>query len=185
MRPILPFALLAALFTALASIASAQPSTMTCSPNTTIAIRGDSAPPATALLLTFGGRTVGGGVSDAQGSYQLALQLGRERPGSYRVAVVERSHRETIQAVTCVVPGTATPTAPRPTAPATGRATPAPSPTRSPDPSVCDPSYPTVCIAPPPPQLSCTVIPYRDFAVLQPDPHKLDGDKDGIGCESD
>jgi len=48
----------------------------------------------------------------------------------------------------------------------------------------CDPSYPTVCIPPPPPDLDCNEIPYRNFRVLPPDPHRFDGDKDGIGCEA-
>lgn len=47
----------------------------------------------------------------------------------------------------------------------------------------CDPSYPTVCIPPPPPDLDCKDIPYRNFKVLPPDPHGFDGDGDGIGCE--
>jgi hypothetical protein len=49
----------------------------------------------------------------------------------------------------------------------------------------CDPSYPTVCIPPPPPDLDCKDIPYRRFRVLPPDPHNFDGDHDGIGCEWD
>lgn len=48
----------------------------------------------------------------------------------------------------------------------------------------CDPSYPTVCIPPPPPDLDCPEIPFDDFKVLQPDPHGFDRDKDGIGCET-
>jgi micrococcal nuclease len=48
----------------------------------------------------------------------------------------------------------------------------------------CDPSYPGVCIPPPPPDLDCGDIPYRRFTVLPPDPHRFDGDQDGIGCES-
>jgi beta-lactamase superfamily II metal-dependent hydrolase len=48
----------------------------------------------------------------------------------------------------------------------------------------CDPSYPDVCIPPPPPDLDCGDIPYRRFRVLPPDPHRFDGDKDGVGCES-
>jgi micrococcal nuclease len=47
----------------------------------------------------------------------------------------------------------------------------------------CDPAYPTVCIPPPPPDLDCGDIPHRRFAVLPPDPHRFDGDCDGIGCE--
>jgi hypothetical protein len=47
----------------------------------------------------------------------------------------------------------------------------------------CDPSYPTVCIPPPPPDLDCRDIPYRNFVVRPPDPHRFDRDGDGIGCE--
>ena len=50
--------------------------------------------------------------------------------------------------------------------------------------SNCDPSYPTVCIPPSPPDLDCSDITYRRFKVLPPDPHRFDGDNDGIGCES-
>lgn len=49
--------------------------------------------------------------------------------------------------------------------------------------AACDPSYPTICIPPPPPDLDCTDIPQRRFTVLAPDPHNLDQDGDGIGCE--
>ena len=47
----------------------------------------------------------------------------------------------------------------------------------------CDPSYPTLCIPPAPPDLDCGSIPYQNFTVLPPDPHRFDGDNDGIGCE--
>lgn len=47
----------------------------------------------------------------------------------------------------------------------------------------CHPSYPTVCIPPSPPDLDCGEIPYRQFQVIGADPHRFDGDKDGIGCE--
>jgi len=47
----------------------------------------------------------------------------------------------------------------------------------------CDLSYPGVCIAAWPPDLDCEDIPYTNFKVLQPDSHRFDGDKDGIGCE--
>jgi hypothetical protein len=50
----------------------------------------------------------------------------------------------------------------------------------------CDPSYPSVCIPPPPPLTSddiffinFTVI----YAVANPDPHHFDADHDGVGCE--
>src|SRR5262245_42932393 len=48
----------------------------------------------------------------------------------------------------------------------------------------CDAAYPTVCIPPPPPDLDCADIPYHDFRVLLPDPHRFDGEGDGRGCES-
>ena len=51
-------------------------------------------------------------------------------------------------------------------------------------PTNCDPSYPTVCIPPPPPDLDCGDISFRRFTVLAPDPHNFDRDHDGIGCES-
>lgn len=57
-------------------------------------------------------------------------------------------------------------------------------PTATRDPAVCDPSYPTVCIPPPPPDLNCGDIVYRRFTVLQPDPHNFDTDFDGVGCET-
>ena len=48
----------------------------------------------------------------------------------------------------------------------------------------CDLSYPDFCIPSSPPDLDCGDISEKDFTVLQPDPHRFDGDKDGIGCES-
>jgi PKD repeat protein len=47
---------------------------------------------------------------------------------------------------------------------------------------MCDPSYPGLCIPPPPPDLDCDNISARNFRVLQPDPHMFDADNDGIGC---
>jgi hypothetical protein len=35
-----------------------------------------------------------------------------------------------------------------------------------------------------PQDLDCADIPHRRFTVLPPDPHRFDGDGDGIGCES-
>jgi hypothetical protein len=48
----------------------------------------------------------------------------------------------------------------------------------------CDAAYPTVCIPPPPPDLNCKDVPFRNFVVLPPDPHGFDTDHDGIGCEA-
>lgn len=49
----------------------------------------------------------------------------------------------------------------------------------------CDPSYPGVCIPSSPPDLDCGQIGERRFTVLPPDPHRFDGEGDGIGCERD
>jgi hypothetical protein len=49
----------------------------------------------------------------------------------------------------------------------------------------CDPSYPTVCIPPQPPDLDCGDIAFTNFQVNAPDPHGFDGDHDGVGCEED
>ena len=47
----------------------------------------------------------------------------------------------------------------------------------------CHASYPSVCIPPPPPDLDCGEIPHRRFPVVGSDPHRFDGDRDGVGCE--
>ena len=46
-----------------------------------------------------------------------------------------------------------------------------------------DSAYPTACISPPSPDLDCRGIPHRRFKALPPDPHRFDGDRDGIGSE--
>ncbi len=58
--------------------------------------------------------------------------------------------------------------------------TPAPRPPRRTD---CDPAYPTICIPAGSYDLDCPEIPYRRFPVPGVDPHRFDGDNDGIGCE--
>jgi hypothetical protein len=63
--------------------------------------------------------------------------------------------------------------------PPAGAATTAPS-----SPGACDAAYPSVCIPPPPPDLDCGDMTVRSFTVLAPDPHRFDGDRDGIGCET-
>ena len=59
-----------------------------------------------------------------------------------------------------------------------------PATTTVPPATACDGSYPDFCIPPPPPDLDCKNISRKGFRVLQPDPHRFDGDKDGVGCES-
>lgn len=47
----------------------------------------------------------------------------------------------------------------------------------------CDPSYPTLCLPLPPPDLDCGQIGATNFPVIGSDHHGLDDDGDGIGCE--
>jgi hypothetical protein len=68
-------------------------------------------------------------------------------------------------------------------------APPPPPPAGPPPPSgSCAASYPDFCIKPPPPDLDCAEIPGTNFRVRwdvpDPDPHHVDGDRDGVGCES-
>jgi micrococcal nuclease len=81
---------------------------------------------------------------------------------------------------------------PTPTTTSTPVTTTAPAPTTTPTAPAtttanCAASYHDVCI-PPPPDLDCNDIPYRNFRVVynvpNPDPHRFDGDHDGVGCES-
>lgn len=48
----------------------------------------------------------------------------------------------------------------------------------------CDPSYPTICLPPGPPDLNCSDIGFANFPVVGRDPHGFDRDRDGIGCEA-
>jgi hypothetical protein len=50
----------------------------------------------------------------------------------------------------------------------------------------CSPAYPDVCIPPPPPDLDCPQIQFTNIRLASPanDPHNLDADNDGVGCES-
>jgi hypothetical protein len=63
-----------------------------------------------------------------------------------------------------------------------------PPPPPPPSGGKCAASYPTVCIRPPPPDLDCGEIPYRNFRVrwdvANPDPHRFDGNHNGVGCET-
>ena len=47
----------------------------------------------------------------------------------------------------------------------------------------CATPYPDVCIPPPPPDLDCGDVAFRRFRVSGGDPHRMDGDHDGIACE--
>jgi hypothetical protein len=89
-----------------------------------------------------------------------------------------------VRTATAVVTSVPTATMPPRTATAIPRpATATPTPSGSASGANCHPSYPDVCIPPPPPDLDCPQIPQRRFRVVPPDPHRFDGDRDGIGCE--
>jgi hypothetical protein len=93
----------------------------------------------------------------------------------------------TIRPTRTPAPPTTTPTVTRtptntPVIGVTITPTPGPAPTRTETP-YCAAEYPYVCIPPPPPDLNCPDIPYRNFVVLPPDRHHFDTDNDGIGCE--
>lgn len=85
---------------------------------------------------------------------------------------------------TAAPPTTTKPKAPPTTRPAPRKTTPKPARTTTKPARNCDPSYPTVCIPPAPPDLDCGQITQRNFKVLPPDPHRFDGNKDGVGCET-
>jgi hypothetical protein len=51
----------------------------------------------------------------------------------------------------------------------------------------CHPSYPSICLPLGSPDVDCPELRDRglhDFEVVEPDPHRLDDDNDGIGCEA-
>jgi hypothetical protein len=92
----------------------------------------------------------------------------------------------------------AAPAAPVPTARPGEPQAPTTRPTRTPEPiptdtptgpvegENCSPSYPDFCLPPPPPDKNCpevVAIHGCGFRVNPPDPHGLDRENDGIGCE--
>jgi hypothetical protein len=50
--------------------------------------------------------------------------------------------------------------------------------------TVCDPHYPDVYVPVYPPDVNGGDLPFTNIRTLQPDPHGLDGNSDGVGCES-
>jgi len=57
-------------------------------------------------------------------------------------------------------------------------------PAPPPPPPSCLANYPDFCIPPPPPDLDCGDFSQKDFRRVGSDPHGLDGDGDGVACES-
>lgn len=86
--------------------------TITCAPGATVSLTGRSSPHL-ALLAYFNDRPVGGTLARGDGSYQILLRVGDERPGTYAVDVRERDSRDVVRELACQVPGaTPTPTIP-------------------------------------------------------------------------
>jgi micrococcal nuclease len=111
-----------------------------------------------------------------QQQFQAAQETAREQQRGLWAPSACNGERQAEAPTATAVPPTAVP----PTA-----VPPAPAPTARPRGGNCDPSYPDVCIPPPPPDLDCAdVAPRCRFRVLPPDPHNFDGeDNDGMGCE--
>ena len=93
--------------------------------------------------------------------------------------------RETTTSTSTTTTSTTTTAPPPPPTTAAPQRVATPPPTAAPVKRNCDPSYPDVCIPPPPPDLDCGEISHRRFRVVGSDPHGFDRDGDGIGCESD
>jgi micrococcal nuclease len=121
--------------------------------------------------------------------YETERPFARQR--AYETAAADADRANAGLHSTC-----ATALAPATTATTTAATTAAPLPVAPPisttttpaQPSNCAPSYPDVCIPPPPPDLDCGQILHRGFRVIytvaSPDPHRFDGDRDGVGCET-
>jgi hypothetical protein len=143
-----------------------------------------------AALLCCGVGTVGALVDDGDPSGSSTLPVAE---ATTEAAESEPTPAPTVPATTTAPsattgpPATAKPkatTKPPATRPAPRKTTPRPAKTTTKPTGDCHPSYPTVCIPPAPPDLDCGDISYRNFKVRAPDPHRFDGNKDGVGCET-
>jgi hypothetical protein len=136
-----------------------------------------------AVVLTLAAGAFWGAVACGGGDDTAPQRLFDERAGSAstQASTPERTATEARPTAT-PVPPTAT-SAPPTATPVPPTSTPA-TPTATATSGNCDPSYPTVCIPPSPPDLDCPDIAERRFEVLPPDPHRFDGDGNGIGCEA-
>jgi hypothetical protein len=82
---------------------AAEPGILTCPVGETIMIAG-TGPSNTALVLYFAEQPVGGGFSNAEGSYQIPLVISDTQPGNYLVEVQTRVRRDIIGQAICQVP---------------------------------------------------------------------------------
>ena len=120
----------------------------------------------------------------ARGGYVTPLVV---EPNDAHAAEIEAAARSAVAdrrglwGGACPPPAELSGATPEPTSPRSTVATPPTSASAGRE--GCDPSYPTVCIPPSPPDLDCADITHRSFPVLPPDPHRFDGGGDGLGCE--
>ena len=114
--------------------------------------------------------TVAAGAGPLETSARTTTTVRRTTTTVRRTTTTVRRTTTTVRRATTTTRPTTTTTRPRATSTTAARR--------------CDAAYPTVCIPPPPPDLNCGDITAKNFTVKSPDPHKLDGDRDGIGCES-
>ena len=117
------------------------------------------------------------------------LSMDESEYGRIRNLLTDRCPGQTIApwapVPVAALPATLPVAAPAPTPPPPTAAVPLPAPpVVAPPAGNCDPSYPTLCIPVGSPDLDCGDIPDRRFPVVPPDPHRFDGDHDGVGCES-
>lgn len=80
----------------------AQPTPIACPRNQTVTLSGTNAPPLQGLIVLFAGQPVGGGFSDAAGSWQIPLRT-NEPPGIYPVEVRVRVSQQVIASLLCYV----------------------------------------------------------------------------------
>ena len=128
-----------------------------------------------------------GAINTVSGTPPAAPRSPSERPTLPSPATAEPTGSPATPTLVPTPAPTSIPTpvpTPLPTAVPTPIPTPLPTPVVTADPrSGCDASYPDICIPPAPPDLDCPDIRFRNFTVLPPDPHRFDGDHDGLGCE--
>jgi hypothetical protein len=78
-------------------------SALICQRQTRLIIKG-ATDPYSLLLLTFGDRVVGGGISYASGGYAMPLVIGDESRGVYQIEVRQRNTNKVIKQLRCTVP---------------------------------------------------------------------------------
>lgn len=140
-----------------------------------------------------GGKDVGRELLRAGRAHVYVFNTPFAQLASYQAAETAARHASLGLWTACAAPPT-TSTLPTSTAPTTSATTQTTTTTTTTTTapttagSNCAASYPDVCIPPPPPDLDCGQISYKHFRVIytvpNPDPHRFDGDRDGVGCES-